>query len=314
MVGTPPPPGLAWLPKDEFLCDGGDHNETAHYGGDGGLRGIDPRDAMIQFDDGRRSRLLPTNMVCIYAPRFAEVRTSVGPNEALVVAGAYNSKQVVKEAAELGRQGAKRLTQNQGAEAARVRERATAMASRTRAGVHSDTKAASNYDQTVHIAGNVKIQGTELSRSKEKPVGIKERVKFQGIKTAESAIVTGVAEGAGQTVMTWTPRETVGVEAPPKRPGLAVVKRVSAGEAEAGDTLTFVIQYRNMGNTPIHAVTVVDSLLPRLGYVKGTAMAPKGTVFTAEENRAGSTELKWVLPGPVPPGVEGHVSFEAIVR
>jgi hypothetical protein len=33
-----------------------------------------------------------------------------------------------------------------------------------------------------------------------------------------------------------------------------------------------------------------------------------------DDNVAGSTELKWVLPGPVPPGVEGHVSFQADVR
>ncbi len=314
VVGTPPPPGLAWLPKDEFLCDGGDHHESAHFGGDGGLRGIDPRDAVIQFDDGRRVRMLPTNMVCIYAPRFAEVRTSVGPNETLMVASAYNSKQVVKETSEQARQGPKRLTQNQGAEAARIRERASGMASRTRLGIGSNAIAATNYDETTHIAGNVKVQGTELAKGREKPLAFKEKQKFKGIKTAESAVITGVAEGAGEAVMTWTPRETVGVETPPLRPGLAVVKRVSVGEAEAGDTVTFVIQYRNMGNTPIREVTVVDSLLPRLGYVKGSAMAPKGTVFTAEENRVGSTELKWVLPGPVPPGVEGHVSLVAIVR
>ncbi len=106
----------------------------------------------------------------------------------------------------------------------------------------------------------------------------------------------------------------MGVESPPERPGLAVVKRVSTGEAEAGDVVTYVIEYRNMGNTPIREVAIVDSLLPRLGYVRGTAHGPKGTTFTADENRVGSTELKWILPGAVPPGVAGHVSFQAVVR
>jgi uncharacterized repeat protein (TIGR01451 family) len=45
-------------------------------------------------------------------------------------------------------------------------------------------------------------------------------------------------------------------------------------EAEPGDTLTFTITYRNMGNTTIRTATIVDSLLPRLEYVKGSA---KGT-------------------------------------
>src|SRR5262249_5627145 len=63
--GTPPPPGRPWLPKDEYLCDGGDRAEPVHFGGDGSLRGIDPRDAVMQFYDGRRPRALPTNVVCI---------------------------------------------------------------------------------------------------------------------------------------------------------------------------------------------------------------------------------------------------------
>ena len=67
-----------------------------------------------------------------------------------------------------------------------------------------------------------------------------------------------------------------GVEPPPDRPGLAVIKRVSAVEAEPGDTLTYAIVYRNMGNTPIRSVTIVDSLLPRLEYVKGTVGRPRG--------------------------------------
>ncbi len=314
VCGTPPPPGRTWLPKDEYLCDGGDHGAPAGRGGDGGLSGIDPKDAVIQFDDGRRSRTLPTNTVCIYAPRFSEVRTSIGPNENLIVVGTVGAKIVEKDASESGLQGPKRMTQNQGAEAALHRARASALGSRTRAGVHNTPVAALGYDNATHLAAKVTPQGAELMNLRMKAALMKERQKFVGIKTAESAVITGITEGAGAMVMTWTPRETVGVETPPLRPGLAVIKRVSTGEAEAGDTVTFVIQYRNMGNTPIRAVTVIDSLLPRLGYVKGSARGPKGTAFTSEENSAGSTELKWVLPDAVPPGVEGHVSFQAVVR
>ncbi|MHC5538037.1 hypothetical protein ACYOEI_07365, partial [Singulisphaera rosea] len=128
------------------------------------------------------------------------------------------------------------------------------------------------------------------------------------------AAVTGIVEGAGQMVMAWPARETVGVETPPNRPGVAVIKRVSTNQAEQGDEVTFVIQFRNMGNTPISAVSVVDSLLPRFGYVAGSAQGPKGAVFTAAENRSGSTELRWDLPGTLTPGVEGYVSFKTIVR
>ena len=58
----------------------------------------------------------------------------------------------------------------------------------------------------------------------------------------------------------------------------------------------------------------MDSLLPRLEYVKGTAKGPKGTDFSTAENRVGSTELRWDLPGVIAPGASGHVSFQAVVR
>ncbi|HEV3167498.1 MAG TPA: hypothetical protein VGZ22_26050, partial [Isosphaeraceae bacterium] len=54
--GTAPPRGQIWLPRDEYLCDGGDHGEVVHFGGDGGLRGIDPRDAVIRFQANFRPR------------------------------------------------------------------------------------------------------------------------------------------------------------------------------------------------------------------------------------------------------------------
>ena len=54
--------------------------------------------------------------------------------------------------------------------------------------------------------------------------------------------------------------------------------------------------------------------LARLGYVAGSARGPAGTVFSAAENRAGGTELRWDLPAAIPPGGEGYVSFEAEVR
>ena len=314
VTGTPPPPGRPWMPRDEFLCDGGDRGTAAHFAGDGGLRGIDPRDAVIKFDDGRRPRVLPTNVVCVYAPRFAEVRTSVGPNETLAVQSPARTKYLEKQAQEAAGLGPKRMTQNTASEAALHRARASGLASRVRTGTHTELRVLSGYDGAAMLARSRVVQIPQNERLRQKAVGNRGRFKLDAIKTAEAATVTGIVQGAGQAVMSWTPRETVGVETPPNRPGMAVVKRVSAAEAEAGDTLTFVIQYRNMGNTPIRSVAIVDSLLPRLDYVPDSAKGPKDAVFTAGENRVGATELRWEIPGVVPPGAEGRVEFQAVVR
>jgi uncharacterized repeat protein (TIGR01451 family) len=312
--GRPPAAGRAWVPRDEFLCDGGDRGEGAHFDGTGGMRGLDPRDAIISFDDGRRARILPTNMVCIYAPRFAEVRVGVGANETSLVESTRRTEASERDIRLEGRAYAKRLTQNQGAEANLHRARASGLAGRVWAGEKTELRVLSGYDNVNHVAGHVRTEAANTAVNREKPGHVRDRTRFEGIKSAESAVMTGIVEGAGEKIMSWKPHEAVGVETPPARPGLAVIKRVSAGEAEAGDVLTYVIQYHNMGNTPIRAVTISDSLLPRLQYVPASAKGPKGTVFTSGPNRAGSTELRWELQGAIPPGGEGYVEFQALVR
>jgi uncharacterized repeat protein (TIGR01451 family) len=312
--GTAPPPGRPWVPKDEFLCDGGDHAEPVHFGGDGGLRGIDPRDAVIKFSADYRPRVLPTNLVCIYAPRFAAVRTVVGANEALKVDVLRGAELIEGQMTYLARQESRRLVQNQTAEANRHRARASGMVSRILPAQYIELRILHQADTVTHIAGFVRTQAPIEAISRQKAGGLRGAIRPIAIKTAEAAVVTGIIESANQTIMAWKPEEVAGVELPPRKPGLAVIKRTSASVAEPGDVVTFSIQYRNMGNSPITSVSVVDSLLPRLEYVKGSAQGPEGSVFTAGENNVGSTELRWDLPGTLEAGAEGFVSFQAKVR
>jgi uncharacterized repeat protein (TIGR01451 family) len=311
--GVAPPAGRPWLPKDEFLCDGGDGAEPAHFGGEGGLRGIDPRDAVLQFRDDRRPRILPTNRVCIYAPRFAAVRGGVGPNEATIVEVLRGLEQTEREVTHQARQTARRMAQNQAPEIHRGRARPSGLIARQATIHHIEVRVLNEADAVTHIAGHVLTQGPETQANRQKLASAEGRVFLQGVKSAESAVVTGLVQGAGEQVMAWKPQELAGVEVPPNKPGMAVVKQVSAAEALPGDVVTYTITYRNMGNVPITSVSIVDSLLPRLEYVPGSAKGPPGAVFTAAENRVGSMELRWDI-GTVPPGVQGAVSFEAKVR
>jgi uncharacterized repeat protein (TIGR01451 family) len=284
-----------------------------HFAGDGGLRGIDPRDALIGFRDWRRPRVLPTNVVCIYAPRFAAVRTSIGPNENTTVEVLKGAEMLERQVTQELRQGPRKFTQNAMAEASRHRMRPSGMIGRVSVGTHIELRVLAEADSVTIIKGLVDVRGPAYAINLQKAMLAREKVLPIAIKTAETAVVTGIVQGAGEQVMAWKPQEIAGVEVPPNKPGMAVIKRVSAGEAEPGDVVMFVIQYRNMGNVPIESVSVVDSLLPRLEYVPRSARGPKGTVFSAVENRAGSLELRWDI-GTVAPGAEGYVSFEAKVR
>lgn len=315
---TPPPAARSWLPRDEYLCDGGDAGSPAGVGADGYLKGIDPRDAVIRFDigldDRKQPRILPTNRVCVYAPRFAEVRVSTGTNEAVEIHGTAIKQKLDRFDVAEGRAFSRRLVQNQAPELARERRRAQSAQGRVVHGESSDMRGTSGYDNIQQIREGSQEQPAEIARNRVKPGLMKEKIRLDGIKTAESPVMTGVAVGPSQNVMSWQPHQMTGIETPPNRPGMAIIKRVSAKEAEPGDTITFEITYRNMGNTPIRSASIVDSLLPRLEYVKGSAMGPRGSEFSTTENRVGSTELKWDLPGVIAPGASGRVSFQAVVR
>lgn len=312
-VCTPAPNAKA-KPRDEFLCDGGDGNEPVHYGGNGGLLGVDPRDSLVNFEADGRPRILPTNVICVYAPRFASVRAAVGASEALGLHSPLQHERVDRQELAALAQGPKKVAINQTAEVGRVRTKATGFSSRVYASEGSEVRVLGGFDS--HQGPDVTrlAQAADVRKANQKAGLMREKIKAEGLKSAESPVVTGIVAGAGQMVMVWPPREVAGVEVPPRKPGLAVVKLVSADEAEPGDTLTYTIKYRNMGNTPIRAVTIIDSLLPRLEYVASSAQGPEGTVFTYGENKAGALELRWDLPGAIAPGTEGAVTFRAIVR
>ncbi len=364
---TPPPPSRPWLPRDEFLCDGGDFGKPAGLTSTGGLAGVDPRDAVMTFsratmlqlqpeldklrnemdalgqrrdrqeisasdyESGMRRleiqarrlrssaadvpniRVLPTNVVCIYAPRFAAVRVGLGPNEARTVEYLKGAETVERQVTEGARVGPQKLTRNQTAEINRHRSRASGLVAREGIGRHIEVRVLASADLVEHIAGHVVVQGPETRGNKVLPQDAHNRLRLGGIKSAEGVVVTGLVQGAGEQVMAWKPQELATVEQPPNRPGVVIVKQVDQSEAEPGDVVTYTLTYRNMGNVPITSVSVVDSLLPRLEYVKGSARGPQGAVFTAAENQAGSQELRWDI-GTLAPGQQGAVSFQAKVR
>jgi uncharacterized repeat protein (TIGR01451 family) len=323
MVAGPPcsavkPPPQPLLPRDEFLCDGGDRGIPIQVGPDGRIGGVEPRDAAVRFDiglgDRSQPRTLPTNVVCIYAPRYAEVRVTTGSNQAVDIQHIRTDVRLESSKTASIKAESRKLVQNQAAELARNRARASGFKGRSYIDEESNNRAPGGYVNVDQVSSNVQKQSAEIARNRQKPGMAREKVRLQGIKTAEAPVATGITEGASEAVRVWGTHQMTGVETPPNRPGLAVIKRVSVAEAEPGDTVSYVIYYRNMGNTPIRAVAIVDSLLPRLEYLKGTSRGPAGTAFSAAVNRVGSTELRWDLPGVLAPGASGRVSFDVIIR
>ena len=72
-----------------------------------------------------QARVLPTNVVCVYAPRFAEVRVSTGTNQNIDIQTTKTDKTLAKTRAGRFAVESRRLVQNQAAELARARSRAS---------------------------------------------------------------------------------------------------------------------------------------------------------------------------------------------
>ena len=148
------------FPGDEYLCDGGDHGSAGGIGADGRIIGIEPRDAMVRFNPGAASRVLPTNTVCIYAPRFAAVRTSVGPNESRFVATPLHAERLQKMEQSSQRVPPLKVSKYETAEAVRVRERASGMRGRTPPIAHS---------RSASSTGSRRSSGSTTSRRSRAP-------------------------------------------------------------------------------------------------------------------------------------------------
>ena len=280
-------PGLHCLVA-KYLCDGGDRADPGRPNAERPDHGRRPRDAIVRFDIGvvgaSKARILPTNVVCVYrrgSPRFAS-------------AAARTRTSISRRPGPIKRSPSSRVLNQKSTPAAWCRTRPPSWPERARAAglkgrlmesESSNARAASAYAANTLAVLNTAKQTAELSRNRQKLGQVNKRLRLDGIKSAEGPVITGITEGASEAVKVWGPHSMTGVEEPPDRPGLAVIKRVSAIEAEPGDTLTYAIVYRNMGNTPIRSVSIVDSLLPRLEYKPGSSSGPEGTRFTTAPNR-----------------------------
>ena len=64
---------------EECLKDGGDTGPRLGVREDGTLGGLDPSDTAMQFTTPRGTKVVPSNRVCICAPRFISIRVDRGP-------------------------------------------------------------------------------------------------------------------------------------------------------------------------------------------------------------------------------------------
>ncbi|MBO6792303.1 MAG: DUF2341 domain-containing protein [Balneolaceae bacterium] len=98
--------------------------------------------------------------------------------------------------------------------------------------------------------------------------------------------------------------------------GLVIIKAVDKSQALPGDTLTYTIDYENLGDEPISQVEVVDEVPAYTSYFSSSCgTLPSGfTNCTIDAPSVGVRgAIRWTFTGVLNPGETGSVSYKVLI-
>lgn len=298
---------------DEYICDGGDREVNVSVLADWTVRGLDTEDTIAHYDTLQGETIIEeSNRVCIYAPRFAAVRT---------VKGLSGHQQMENP-----------------------------LAARDRLLPHQDDIDTIVTTSVQHQQPLGKFGLKPVTIYEQRDIGIRlERtqivaglaqgfmphedfrlIKFGVYDSAEKARLANMIDNA----IAWTSDQSVKVAIDDKLPveasnnfaaeqlyvydfgesRLRIVKTASKQNAKPGEIIDFTLRFDNIGDQTIGNVTVIDSLTTRLEYVEGSVQSSVAADFYTQENEADSLVLRFEVADPVKVGQGGVIRFQARVR
>lgn len=300
---------------DEYICDGGDREHPVHY--EGSLRrGLDTEDTIGEFTDHHgRARTTPSSRVCIYAPRFAAVRTVSQLHE--------DSR--IDEVAGVEQSGGTRGLHSQLLVDSKTKtDTVSAFRMRSRAGGLESESAPIMTRQTVRLAAHDKLlnvfqdlafisQGLfEQEDAARLNLGLQSALFWT---RAENPVIAAKIETPVEGLVEQHASVVAVVEERDLGPGqLRIVKLADRKSALPGDIIEFTIRYDNLGPREVHNVRIVDNLTPRLEYVDDSATSTRDGQLVLQDNGEGSNVLIWEFDEPLPAHSGGVVTFKARVR
>jgi uncharacterized repeat protein (TIGR01451 family) len=305
------------MPRDEYICDGGDQVPHVHFTGPGTVAGLAPTETTAQFtrQGQEKPRVVTSNQTCIYAPRFGMVRATVqviGSDHAEGPRGV--SHELRRKSLETRTALAKSSKADQ-VRSLRRREQLGRLAMHEPLGAVDELRV---IDAMHSESGLVRFDGktgpNEFGQADDPHIAA-------GMDAArvwnrpQFPAYTALTEGGGQLTGAARTGEVVHVREGRRAPGeLYLLKIATPDNAQQGDVVDFAIFYRNIGDRPVESVSILDSLSGRLDYIAGSAQTDRRSVFTATPNDAESHELRWDISDPLAGGESGVVWFKAKVR
>ncbi len=316
VAGPWTPPGMAqpW-PEDEYLTDGGVHWRGVSAGRQGELRGLEPEDAVAQFDTLDGSTLVePSNRVHIYSPRFGSVRQVVSlradeqqlnPVDVHLPTKLVRQDEVQVAIADkqqyqpVGQIGEDKLTIYRG---------------RQQQGTASQSLGPKSFQGAYAWFENISAIRMGIYRESELPF-LAQRAQAAIAWTNKQAVQVILDRKQATEEVSHQAAETLyTVNAEPAHPRLRLIKVASTQFANPGDEVDFTLRFDNVGNQPIGNVTIVDDLTGRLEYLPGTAQCSLPAGFSTQPSESGSLVLRWEITNPLKPGDGGVARFHCRVR
>lgn len=309
------PPLALGRPVDpqEFLCNGGDVPPEARVLRDDSIGGLEPQDAIVHYTTERGViEVVPSNRVCVYAPRFGAVRQisgavagekaiglgrtylPVGPNGI----GLTQPSLIVQDIDELAH--------------ADVSRRVDAMRDRNR---------------------GVPVEGIDQLHIAEDVLQILATLDLVALNRLDDLQIALLKQGA-VAAQTWMIRDAVEVMIESKTPPvlirdrkvealveydfpdgrLQIIKVADKDHAQQGEVVTFAIHVKNVGDAPVNYVEIADNLVGRLEYVEGSQSCDREAEFETGDNAAGSVRMKWSLTESLGVGETAMIEFKCRVR
>ena len=340
--GVAPQPGWIANPQaidpNEFLCNGGDAPPTARARVGDQIIGITPPDTVARYTTDRGEvEISPSNRVCVYSPRFASVRRVTGAESGELAVGTQRviradeldqARAKLPQLAVTGRDRTIRNEVTRGPDSMRARDRGVPVENSLQPETAVDALA---------MLENLKVLGYGDVFNTSQPIlhhAYQSAVRW----SVNTEVVVAIAEQTAATVIRdQTARELVVYDFPDAG-RLQVCKVADKADALPGETVTFMIRIDNVGDSPLHDITLTDSLTTRLRYVSdsqtvtavgadragderdegdqagGNESRSPRVEFSTAENEGRSLRLTWKFADPLPVGQGITIEFRCIVR
>lgn len=299
---------------DEYLCDGGDRGYPFHYEGTE-RAGLETEDTVAEYFDTQGKRhVKPSSRVCIYAPRFAAVRSmsaslvnrdvrfATGAHDQLRSAGFDTRLAISKEAQHTYMDQLDRRSRASGIEAQAIDFDLTHL------------KAAAGHQDLFAAYQNLSFVTTGRFRQADSAI-LAYGAQAAGVWSRDHNPVIVAKDVRGAEYRNrFQANETIGIEDRGTPGDLRIVKLADKDVAMPGDVIKFTIRFDNLGQQDLLGVKIVDNLTSRLRYVDRSADSSRTGDLNIDLNGEGSEILEFVFDKPLKGGEGGVITFECEVR